>query len=116
MRREGAAALIFDTVLAELRDRQVPGDRDEAWREVAGNAIDGLNAAAELLRYARAISVEVSQAITPRMRLLAETKMNFARLRAWRASAAVVAALLAAQGDHPFTEEQPDYTGSVPLQ
>jgi len=111
MKRSGAVNLISDTVRAELDDRRVPTDHDTAWRTVAGNAVDGLNIAAGLLDYARAVPAEVCHAKTERERRVAQHKEWFARVRAWRAAAAVTAELLAAQGDHPFTAEQPDYPG-----
>jgi hypothetical protein len=111
MKRSEAVNLIADTVRAELDDRRVPPDRDEAWRAVAGNAVDGLNTAAGMLDYARAVSAEVCHATGDRERRVAEHKEQLARLRAWRAAAAVTAELLAAQGDHPFTAEQPEYPG-----
>lgn len=113
MRRLTAAAFIADTVRAELTVRREPGDRDEAWRREAGVVIDGLNAAAELLRYARALSADVAHATTPQARRHAEHKEWLARCRAWRAAAATSAALLAATADHPFTPEQAEYVAVV---
>lgn len=113
MKRTTAVTFIGDTVRAEVADRRSPPDRDEAWRKNAGDTIDGLNVAAELLRYARVLSADVAHTADQRARRLAEHREWFARLRAWRAAAATSAALLAATADHPFTAEQPEYVGVV---
>lgn len=109
MKREAAIRLALAAALAEIAARPVLGDKDDAWLREAGVAIDGLNLVAGQLKYARALSADVAHATTPRERRLARHREQEARRRTFNNVVAVLASLLAALADHPFTAEQPDY-------
>lgn len=105
MKRDEVVRYVAAAVEAEIKDRRPAGDPDAFWRTEAARAIEGVEAALEQLRHARAVSADVAHAVTPGERRIAEHREDLARQRAWRTAVAAVAMLLAAMADHPFTPE-----------
>lgn len=107
MTRGEVTRFAAEAAAAEVDSRKPAGDPDAFWLTEAQRAIDGVAAAIEQLRHARALSADVAHAVTSRERHDAEHREGFARERAWRTAVAATALLLASLADHPFTAEIP---------